>query len=154
MAHDLGYDLLRYAAATGTPLDAERRRALDERLSADMHAQCVLNPRDAPGLCRIVASLFTVGLVVNSWHQSWGPPATEPMGVWAFVLVMVVVLLAVRLPAFAAARRSRPGRRPRRPRAPGTSRSSASSRWARSCWPRPPWRSRRCCPRPRPRCGR
>lgn len=111
MAHDLGYDLLRYAAATGSPVDAERRRALDERLSTDMHAQCELNPRDSAGLCRVVASLFTVGLVVNSWHQSWGPPASEPMGVWAFVLVMVVVLLAVRLPVF------RPGPRPG-PRAP------------------------------------
>ena len=114
MAHDLGYDLLRYAAATGQPLDAERRRALDERLSADMHAQCALNPRDSAGLCRVVASLFTVGLVVNSWHQSWGPPASEPMGVWAFVLVMVVVLLAVRLPVF----RSVPRPQPRPPPAP------------------------------------
>ncbi|MGX7827249.1 phospholipase [Actinokineospora sp. 24-640] len=108
-AHDLGYDLLRYAAATGAPLDAERRRALDARLSADMHAQCVLNPRDSAGLCRIVASLFTVGLVVNSWHQSWGPPAAEPVGVWAVVLVMVVVLLAVRLPVFRRSPRPLPG---------------------------------------------
>ncbi|MFC5289013.1 phospholipase [Actinokineospora guangxiensis] len=113
-AHDLGYDLLRYAAATGVPVDAERRRALDERLSLDMHAQCALNPRDSAGLCQVVASLFTVGLVVNSWHQSWGPPASEPMGVWGLVLAMVVVLLAVRLPVF----RRRPRPAPRPPPAP------------------------------------
>ncbi|WP_189212274.1 phospholipase [Actinokineospora fastidiosa] len=108
MAHDLGYDLLRYAAATGLPVDGERRRALDERLSLDMHAQCRINPRDSAGLCRMVASLFSVGLVVNSWHQNWGPPAAEPVGVWAVVLVMVVVLLAARLPAFRRAPRPLP----------------------------------------------
>jgi hypothetical protein len=113
-AHDLGYDLLRYAAATGVPVDAERRRALDERLSLDMHAQCAITPRDSAGLCQVVASLFTVGLVVNSWHQSWGPPASEPMGVWGLVLAMVVVLLAVRLPVF----RRRPRPAPRPPPAP------------------------------------
>ncbi|MGW5053445.1 phospholipase [Actinokineospora sp. NPDC004072] len=113
MAHDLGYDLLRYADATGLPVDGGRRRALDDRLSADMHAQCEINPRDSAGLCRMVASLFSAGLVVNSWHQSWGPPAAEPVGVWAVVLVMVVVLLAARLPAFRGGSRPLPRPPPR-----------------------------------------
>ncbi|SDD73271.1 phospholipase A2 [Actinokineospora iranica] len=105
-AHDLGYDLLRYASAKGQPLGAEPRRKLDERLSHDMRAQCEINPRGSAGTCRMVASLFSAGLVANSWHQRWGPPRPEPIGTWAVALLVVVVLLAVRVPAFA---RRRPG---------------------------------------------
>ncbi|OLR89494.1 phospholipase A2 [Actinokineospora bangkokensis] len=99
-AHDFGYDLLRYAAAKGTPLPASYRHELDARLSADMHRQCELNPRGSGGTCRVVASLYSAGLVVNSWHQRWGPPISEPVGAWAIGLLVVAVLLAVRVPAF------------------------------------------------------
>src|ERR1700712_3772409 len=47
-AHDLGYDLLRYSARKGHPLAPEYRGALDNRLSTDMHAMCVLNPNGSP----------------------------------------------------------------------------------------------------------
>ncbi|MGQ0837991.1 phospholipase A2 [Actinokineospora sp.] len=103
-AHDLGYDLLRYASAKGEPLGAEPRRRLDEQLSRDMHAQCELNPRGSPGTCRTVASLYSAGLVANSWHQRWGPPRSEPIATWTVALLVVVVLLAVRVPAFARRR--------------------------------------------------
>ncbi|EWC63805.1 hypothetical protein UO65_0894 [Actinokineospora spheciospongiae] len=103
-AHDLGYDLLRYAAAKGQPLPPDARRDLDARLSADMHRQCELNPRGSGGTCRVVASLYSAGLVANSWHQRWGPPVSEPMGGWAMAALVVVVLLAVRVPAFARRR--------------------------------------------------
>ncbi|PPK68954.1 hypothetical protein V5P93_001324 [Actinokineospora auranticolor] len=109
-AHDLGYDLLRYAAAQGQSLDPELRRGLDERLSLDMHGQCARNPRGSGATCGLVASLFTAGLVANSWHQRWGPPRAEPIGAWTVALLVVALLLAVRVPAFARRRTALPRR--------------------------------------------
>lgn len=97
-AHDLGYDLLRYADRKGHPLPADLRRELDNQLSRDMHHQCVLNPQGSAGTCEVVASLYTVGLVVNSWHQRWGPPRSEPIQEWLAGLVVVIFLLALRPP--------------------------------------------------------
>ncbi|HWM02500.1 MAG TPA: phospholipase [Actinophytocola sp.] len=98
-AHDLGYDMLRYAERKGQPLPPELRERLDDRLSMDMHAQCELNPRGSPAFCEVVASLYTVGLVVNSWHQRWGPPRSEPVGPWSVAMVVIMLLVAVRAPA-------------------------------------------------------
>jgi len=100
-AHDLGYDLLRYAARKGQPLSPDVRERLDDRLSMDMHAQCRYNPRDSAGACEVVASIYTVGLVVNSWHQRWGPPRNEPVGPWSVAMVVIMLLIAVRAPAIA-----------------------------------------------------
>jgi hypothetical protein len=104
-AHDLGYDVLRYAEKKGHPLPADLRRRLDDQLSRDMHKQCVLNPQGSADRCEVVASLYTVGLVVNSWHQRWGPPRAEPISSWAVGLLVVIFLLAARPPW--ARRRSR-----------------------------------------------
>ena len=98
-AHDLGYDMLRYAARKGQPLSPDLRERLDDRLSMDMHAQCRLNPRGSPAFCEVVASLYTVGLVVNSWHQRWGPPSSEPVGPWSVAMIVIMLLIAVRAPA-------------------------------------------------------
>ena len=38
--HDLGYDLLRHAAAVGHPLPGSARRAIDAQLGQTMHAAC------------------------------------------------------------------------------------------------------------------
>lgn len=100
-AHDLGYDLLRYAEAKGQPLSPELRERLDDRLSQDMHAQCRYNPRDSPAACEVVASIYTVGLVVNSWHQRWGPPRNEPVGPWSIAMIVIMLLIAVRAPGIA-----------------------------------------------------
>ncbi len=100
-AHDLGYNMLRYAQEKGQPLAPDLRERLDDRLSIDMHAQCVHNPRDSAGPCDLVASLYTVGLVVNSWHQRWGPPRNEPVGPWSVAMVVIMLLVAVRAPAMA-----------------------------------------------------
>jgi hypothetical protein len=109
-AHDLGYDLLRYAEAKGQPLSPELRERLDDRLSADMHAQCRYNPRGSAGTCEVVASIYTVGLVVNSWHQRWGPPRNEPVGVWSIAMIVIMLLIAVRAPGIA--RKGAPRGRP------------------------------------------
>lgn len=103
-AHDLGYDLLRYAAAKGEPLAPKIRRDLDDRLSYDMHHMCDLNPQDSAATCRVVASIYSAGLVVNSWHQRWGPPRGDPFGSWALGLLVVGLLLAVRVPGLAQPR--------------------------------------------------
>ncbi len=100
-AHDLGYDLLRYAEAKGQPLSPELRERLDDRLSQDMHAQCRYNPRDSAGACELVATIYTVGLVVNSWHQRWGPPKNEPVGPWSVAMIVIMLLIVVRAPGIA-----------------------------------------------------
>jgi hypothetical protein len=126
-AHDLGYDMLRYAARKGQPLAPDLRERLDDRLSMDMHAQCRLNPRGSPAFCEVVASLYTVGLVVNSWHQRWGPPQSEPVGPWSVAMIVIMLLIAVRAPAVVRRGvRHRPHRRVTRPRLDATAGAQAA----------------------------
>lgn len=96
-AHDLGYDLLRYANHKGDPLPAAARKALDDRLTTDLHTQCRLNPRGAEQTCHAVAEVYAMGLKFNSWRQRWGPPGHEPVVGWAFGSAVVVFLLLARL---------------------------------------------------------
>jgi hypothetical protein len=107
-AHDLGYDLLRYSARKGHPLAPEIRKALDDRLSADMHAMCTLNPRDSAGTCQVVASLYSAGLVINSWHQRWGAPVGDPLGPMLAGVAVIACLLMFRLRGWLHVRRSAP----------------------------------------------
>lgn len=96
-AHDLGYDLLRYADHKGQPLGRYARKALDDRLATDLHTQCRLNPRGAEQTCHAVAETYALGLKFNSWRQRWGAPGHEPVVAWAFGSAMVVFLLLARL---------------------------------------------------------
>ncbi|MBK1785912.1 phospholipase A2 [Prauserella cavernicola] len=107
-AHDLGYDLLRYAEKKGHPLGPEVRGALDDRLSADMHATCETNPKGTPQLCQATASLYSAGIVVNSWHQRWGPPVGEPLVPVLAGVAVIGFLVSFRLRGWLVARRSRP----------------------------------------------
>src|SRR5262245_8398162 len=100
-AHDLGYDLLRYAESKGQPRSPELRERLDDRLSQDMHAQCRYNPRGSAQACESVADIYTAGLVVNSWHQRWGPPRNEPVGPWSVAMIVIMVLIVARAPGIA-----------------------------------------------------
>ncbi|WP_410670775.1 phospholipase A2 [Amycolatopsis sp. cmx-4-68] len=104
-SHDLGYDLLRYADRKGHPLGPEAREALDDRLSADMHHACDLNPMNSAGTCRVVASFYSAGLVVNSWHQRWGPPVGDPIGPMVAGVLVIGCLLVFRLRGWLRARR-------------------------------------------------
>ncbi|SFB13643.1 phospholipase A2 [Amycolatopsis marina] len=126
-AHDLGYDLLRYSAAKGQPLGPEVRKALDDRLSADMHAMCGINPQNSPGTCRAVASLFSAGLVINSWHQRWGPPVGEPVAPMLAGVAMIGFLLTFRLRGWLHARRIAPRQRQS---VPAVVRHRAAGSWA------------------------
>lgn len=96
-AHDLGYDLLRYAEEKGTSLRPEVRRSLDERLSADMDRICTLDPRGSRAWCDSVAAVYSAGLEVNSWHQRWGPPVGEPLAPLLAGVVAIGSLLSYRL---------------------------------------------------------
>ncbi|GHF47412.1 hypothetical protein FHX82_001450 [Amycolatopsis bartoniae] len=109
-AHDLGYDLLRYADKVGHPLAPAVRESLDARLSADMHNACRINPMDSPRTCQFVASVYSAGLVVNSWHQRWGPPVGDPIGPMLAGVAVIGCLLVFRLRGWLTARRTRPAR--------------------------------------------
>jgi hypothetical protein len=83
--HDYGYDLLRYAHATGQRLSLEARRQLDAMFGRDLHARCRVMGRGlAAAGCHLVADLFTAGVSFNSWRQHHGNPAEEqlPWGAW------------------------------------------------------------------------
>jgi uncharacterized membrane protein len=72
--HDLGYDLLRYAAAKGEPLGPWARRAVDDHFAATMRARC-----GGPA-CLATASLYSGVVRFNSWRQGWGTPVVEGLG--------------------------------------------------------------------------
>lgn len=122
-AHDLGYDLLRYAQRKGHPLGPEVRAALDTRLSDDMQHACVLNPMNSATTCHVVASFYSAGLVLNSWHQRWGPPVGDPVGPMVAGVLVIGCLLVFRLRGWLHARRTAEPRPEREPAEP-------VSRWA------------------------
>ena len=73
--HDLGYDLLRYAARTGGELGPWARRAIDGRLAAVMDEQCTAI--DGGPACRTVGWIFEQAVRANSWRQGHGVPVSE-----------------------------------------------------------------------------
>lgn len=76
--HDLGYDLLRYAAATGSPLPAQARRTLDTRLIAQTQASCRRRPEGPRrAICSAWATVAGVAVRLNSWRQHHGVPSPE-----------------------------------------------------------------------------
>jgi uncharacterized membrane protein len=88
--HDLGYDLLRYAAAKGEPLGPWARRAIDDHFAATMRARCT----DLG--CYATAALYSGVVRFNSWRQGWGTPVVErlgemlpPVGVGVLVALLV-----------------------------------------------------------------
>ncbi len=117
-AHDLGYDLLRYAERKGHALDPEVRAALDTRLSDDMQHACVVNPMNSATLCHVVASFYSAGLVLNSWHQRWGPPVGDPVGPMVAGVLVIACLLVFRLRGWLHARRTAEPLPPREPASP------------------------------------
>ncbi|MGY4103335.1 hypothetical protein ACW2Q0_27810 [Nocardia sp. R16R-3T] len=79
-AHDLGYDLLRYANAQGQPLSGWARQALDATLAEHMHEACAGR---ADGLsrarCNAIASIADTFVDLNSRRQDYGVPVVESM---------------------------------------------------------------------------
>jgi fucose 4-O-acetylase-like acetyltransferase len=90
--HDYGYDLLRYAHATGQRLTPEARRQLDAMFARDLHARCQVLGHDLAGAgCRLVRELFTAGVSFNSWRQHHGNPAEERLPGWVLGLAIPVL---------------------------------------------------------------
>jgi hypothetical protein len=75
--HDLGYDLLRYAAVKGQPLGSWARKAVDDRFARQTRARC------HEFGCWAMADLYTGFVRFNSWRQGYGTPVAEPISTLA-----------------------------------------------------------------------
>ncbi|MEU1953829.1 hypothetical protein ACWDO0_29265 [Nocardia rhamnosiphila] len=77
-AHDLGYDLLRYADRTGAPLGPWARQELDRTLAERMHAACAQRPQPLPrARCAVMAEAAEIAVDLNSMRQDYGVPVAE-----------------------------------------------------------------------------
>ncbi|MEU7220616.1 hypothetical protein [Nocardia iowensis] len=77
-AHDLGYDLLRYAEQRGEPLGPWARQALDSTLDRHMHESC--DTRTDPfsrARCNAMAAIASTFVDLNSRRQGYGAPVAE-----------------------------------------------------------------------------
>ena len=102
--HDLGYDLLRYAAATGLPLGPWARLSLDESLAAGMRRSC--DDLDAGG-CRVAAETAYLGVRANSVRQGDLAPGSETVASVGAVALGgggALAVLALPVPALGRAR--------------------------------------------------
>ncbi len=102
--HDLGYDVLRYAARSGQPLGASARQAIDRRFGADLAARCRQLAQDEPTLgrrllvgteCQASAHVYVAGVDINSWRQGWGTPGAESGVPWVAAGAMGLVAAVV-----------------------------------------------------------
>lgn len=95
--HDLGYDLLRYAAAHRRPLGRWARVAVDRQLWRGMHAACGHHP---PLRCLTAAAVAYAAVRANSLRQGDGVPGAETpvtVGTLACLLAGVAALMACAL---------------------------------------------------------
>ena len=103
--HDLGYDLLRYAAARGRPLGPWARVRIDADLADGLRSACA----DAAAGCLLAAETATVAVRANSVRQGDGVPAQETVasvGALALGGGGLLAALVLPAPALAAATRS------------------------------------------------
>lgn len=77
-AHDLGYDLLRYADRQGAPLGPWARQAIDRTLGERMGLACdTRGGALARGRCQVMAAVADTFVDLNSRRQGYGVPVTE-----------------------------------------------------------------------------
>ncbi|WP_328397812.1 hypothetical protein [Nocardia sp. NBC_00416] len=102
-AHDLGYDLLRYAGEQGSPLGPWARQELDRALAERMHAACTRRAALLPRTrCDAMAEVAAVAVDLNSMRQDYGVPVVEDFPVADTVAAWLPRISAVLLLAFAA----------------------------------------------------
>ncbi|MBU3064763.1 hypothetical protein KO481_24945 [Nocardia sp. NEAU-G5] len=79
-AHDLGYDVLRYAERRHAPLGAWGRQAIDAVFQQRIHAACQVrsNTMSETG-CEVMATIATTGVDLNSRRQNYATPEPEYM---------------------------------------------------------------------------
>jgi hypothetical protein len=110
-AHDLGYDLLRYAHRRGGSLGTNSREQVDTKFREDLGVQCASRYAGARSdACDAMAGTFVAGVGFNSWRQEYGPPiqtsgTTRTIGIIAFGLL--VLYFAARFMIVGVARRWR-----------------------------------------------
>ena len=108
-AHDFGYDLLRYAAATSQPVDLAARQAIDRQFRLDMDRGC-----GGDQGCRLLAGIYTGAVWVNSAREGWVPPIpssalaaqTQAAGLSALVGLTGLAAVGIRRPRPEADRRT------------------------------------------------
>ncbi|MEU1982287.1 hypothetical protein [Nocardia sp. NPDC019395] len=102
-AHDLGYDLLRYAQHSGLPLGQWARRDLDRALAGRMRAACTHRPGPlARTRCAAMAEVAAVAVDLNSRRQHYGVPVVEHFSLAEAAGTWLPRLSALALAAFAA----------------------------------------------------
>ncbi|MFE6920795.1 hypothetical protein ACFVAV_07085 [Nocardia sp. NPDC057663] len=78
MAHDLGYDMLRYAERVDEPLGAWARRSVDAALNRRIHAACEQRDDEfSRARCAVMADIAFTAVDVNSRRQEYGAPVVE-----------------------------------------------------------------------------
>ena len=91
-AHDLGYDLLRYADHVGEPLGGWARRAIDDQLDRRMAEACDTRADAlARGRCHVMAVIAANVVDANSFRQGDGVPVPESP--WGYVVTAVGLLI-------------------------------------------------------------
>lgn len=79
-AHDLGYDLLRYADRRGQPLGPWARQALDATLDRHMHEACATRVESfSRARCDAMATIANTAVDLNSRRQAYGAPVVESL---------------------------------------------------------------------------
>lgn len=102
-AHDLGYDLLRYAEHRGGPLGPWARQALDRTLADRMRTACAHRPDPLPrARCVAMAEVATVAVDLNSRRQGYGVPVVERFSPFETAATWLPRALVVLVPVLAA----------------------------------------------------
>ncbi|GAA2067450.1 hypothetical protein GCM10009722_32750 [Williamsia deligens] len=91
--HDLGYDLLRYSAMTGSTQGPWAREAIDAQLVRRVTATCEFDDNG----CSAAAELVRAGVVTNSRRQAEGVPGVETPWQIAGSVVKLVWIPVVRV---------------------------------------------------------
>lgn len=94
--HDLGYDLLRYAAAVGDPLGPWARAALDRHFADRLEGVCAGTAGIAGAWCRAQGRLAATGVELNSLRQQGGTPDGSPLSAGLTAAAGSVLVLPVR----------------------------------------------------------
>ncbi|WP_429415508.1 hypothetical protein [Nocardia sp. GAS34] len=127
-AHDLGYDMLRYADAHGQPLGPWARRAVDTALEQRMRSACDHEREQAR--CQAMATVAAKAVDLNSRRQNYATPRPEylfgtKLSGEHFGLQLLAVAAPVAL-ALSATARARHRVRTRQPAANGAKHRGAT----------------------------
>ncbi len=77
-AHDLGYDVLRYAERRHQPLGAWGRQAIDAVFQQRIHSACESRADSVSETgCELMATVATTGVDLNSRRQNYATPEPE-----------------------------------------------------------------------------